>query len=437
MENELVSSLSGQKVALWGARMTGLGAFRKLTSSKVDVVCFIDSDPSLQSMRLFGRKVVSPEEVVRLYLNGSVDTILITAILKSEDIRKRIHDLFGGGTRLKVFEYGSPNTPSYTIDIMGACNLKCGSCPHSIPDHGVPKGSMSFDTFGKILSKAKTEQRELSHISLYSWGDPLLHPHLPKFIEASHNENLAVAVSSNLSINLDDRLEAIVEAVPDYFKVSVSGFTQKIYEITHQGGDVRLVKSNLYKLRYLMDKTKKSFLVDINYHLYNNNAGEELLQFKNLARELGFVLSETYSLVMPLERVLNYLDGTPDFQTSRLNEDLLLVSIDEGIEASGGKNLGKRPCPYLTNQVNINADLSVPLCCLTFERSSETIVSRNYLDSTFEEILDAKYTMRLCERCQSEGLPEYNLGFNAEAWHSIAERKMGSMSQSDPSNHGK
>ena len=417
--------------------MTGLGAFRKLTSSKIDVVYFIDSDPCLQNMRLFGRKVVSPAEAKQIYEKGLFDVILITAILKSEDIRKCIYELFGSVTHLKVLEYGSPNTPSYTIDIMGACNLKCGSCPHSISDHGVPKGSMTFDTFEKIFSKARTEQKELSHIGLYSWGDPLLHPYLPKFIETAHNENLAVAVSSNLSINLDDRLESIVEAVPDYFKVSVSGFTQKVYEITHQGGDIRLVKSNLYKLRYLMDKTKKSFLVDINYHVYNNNVGEELLKFKDLARELGFALSETYSLVMSLERVLDYLDGKPDFQTSRLNEDLLLVSIDEGIEASGGKKLGKRPCPYLTNQVNINADLSVPLCCLTFERSSETIVSSNYLDSSFEEILDAKYRMRLCERCQSEGLPEYNLGFNAESWRSIAESKIGSVSQSDLANNGK
>lgn len=424
MNSELINSLRDKSVALWGARMTGLGALRKLLSECVDVKYFIDSDTSLHGKVLYGRKVISPEEAHDFFERGLFNAIVITAILKSEDIKASIRKVFGGEKPLSIFEYGSAHTPSYTIDIMGACNLKCGSCPHSIHDHGVPKGSMSFDTFEKVISKAILEQPDLSHISLYSWGDPFLHPHLPKFINYAHDKKLAVAVSSNLSINLDGRLEEIVDSSPDYLKISVSGFSQPIYESTHQGGDIALVKSNIYRLRHLMDKRKKSFLVDINYHLYKNNTGEDLDRFKYLAKELGFVLSETYALVMPLERVINYLDGKPDFHTTNLNDNLLLVSIDEGIEVSGGKKLGSRECPYLENQVNINADLSVPLCCLTFERSPNTVVCDNYLDSPAESILNAKRGMHLCHRCQSEGLPEYNLGFNAPGWRAIAKRNL-------------
>jgi len=375
MSSELVTALTGKSVALWGARMTGLGALRKLSSKQVDIKCFIDSDPSLHGRVLLGKKVISPKEALFFFEKGQFSAIVITAILKSEDIKASIRELFGAETPITILEYGSAETPSYTIDIMGACNLRCGSCPHSIHDHGVPKGSMSFDTFEKVLFKAISEQPALSHVSLYSWGDPFLHPHLPKFIKAAHDRSLAVAVSTNLSINLDGRFEEIVDANPDYLKISVSGFSQRVYETTHQGGDVSLVKSNIYKLRHLMDKRKKSFLVDINYHLYKNNTGEELARFKDLATELGFVLSETYALVMPLERVISYLDGEPDFLTSKLNDDLLLVSIDEGIDISGGRKLGARECTYLTNQVNINADLSVPLCCLTFARSSAITIS--------------------------------------------------------------
>jgi MoaA/NifB/PqqE/SkfB family radical SAM enzyme len=424
MSPEMLTSLRGKSVVLWGARMTGLGAFRKLSSEQVDVKYFIDSDISLHGKILLGKKVISPKEALDFFQRGLFSAIVITAILKSEDIKASIRELFGAQNALIIAEYGSSDTPSYTIDIMGACNLKCGSCPHSIHDHGVSKGSMSFDTFEKVLRKAMIEQPALSHVSLYSWGDPFLHPHLPQFIKSAHDKSLAVAVSSNLSINLDGRFEEIVDVAPDYLKISVSGFSQGVYETTHQGGDVALVKSNIYKLRHLMDKKGKSFLVDINYHLYRNNKGLELDRFKELAEDVGFVLSETYALVMPLERVINYLDGKPDFQTSRLNDDLLLVSIDQGIEVSGGRKSGVRECTYLTNQVNINADLSVPLCCLTFERSPETIVSRNYLDSSPESILKAKKEMRLCQRCQLEGLPEYNLGFNAAGWRAIAERNL-------------
>jgi hypothetical protein len=234
---------------------------------------------------------------------------------------------------------------------------------------------------------------------------------------------LAVAISSNLSMNLDNRLTEIVRSAPDYFKISVSGFTQNVYSSTHQGGDINLVKSNLYRLRYLMDMEKRSFLVDINYHLYRNNFGSELTDFKKLAKDLGFALSETYSLIMPLERVFNYLDGKPDYQTTDINENLLLVKIDEGIECGGGRALGERSCTYATNQVNINADLTVPICCLTFGRGPDTLVSSNYLSDDLSTITQRKKEMSICRRCQKEGLPEYNLGYNKASWDQFARRR--------------
>ena len=154
-----------------------------------------------------------------------------------------------------------------------------------------------------------------------------------------------------------------------------------------------------------MDKHNSNFLVDINYHLYRNNIGNDLQEFKDLAKELGFVLSETYSLVMPLERVFDYQNGKADKQTERLNKELLLVNIDEGIQASGGKGLPSRACPYRENQININSDLSVPLCCLTFHRDENSMISNNYLDISFAEInTEKKNKKELCAECQSHGL---------------------------------
>ena len=61
------------------------------------------------------------------------------------------------------------------------------------------------------------------------------------------------------------------------------------------------------------------------------------------------MISQTYALVMPLERVISHLEGKADFQTSQLEKNLL-VTIDEGIEISslGAKNDGfcGSPCAY-------------------------------------------------------------------------------------------
>lgn len=413
------------KVVIWGARMSGLGAFRKINGKTYDVISFVDSDPAMWGVEIMGRKVVPPHELPGLFGSGACHGIVIAAILKAQEIRALCDRLFSPSPSPNIMEFGFKDSPSYTIDIMGACNLKCISCPHSQTNADVPKGSMPLSKFSDVLEKATKETPGLSHISLYSWGDPLIHPHLPQMIDLVHQKGIAVAVSSNLSMNLDDKLEAIVKSSPDYLKVSVSGFSQEIYATTHQGGDIRLVKSNLYKLRYLMDRFKKHFLVDINYHLYKNNSTHELEKFKLLALELGFVLSETYSLVMPLERVISYLDGSFTEDTRHLNENLLLVDIDEGIEAAGGRLLGDRDCPFRTNQININSDCSVPVCCLTYSRLEDTVVTNDYLKTPLPELNALKSSVKYCERCQREGLPEYNLGYNSQRWAEIAKSKIG------------
>jgi len=416
---EIAISLQGKKVTIWGARMTGLGTCRFLAKFGVRPSFFIDSDPGLKNFKVAGLRVISPTEDDFSKRIDEIDVVLLAVVLKESDIISELLKL-GVRDRVEVISFQDSLQPSYTIDILGSCNLKCGSCPHSIVGHAVPRGSMALPIFRQVFEKVMGEAPELTHLSLYSWGEPLIHPDIVKMIDLVHRAGVAVALSSNFSLDLDSILPELVKSGPDYLKISVSGFTQPVYETTHQGGDIRLVKSNLYRLRYLMDKYRRDFMVDVNYHLYSNNCNEELASFKAFCRELGFILSETYSLVMPLERVEEHLAGAPDYNTRVLNDSLLLVDIDEGIRVSGGAGLGPRPCPYRENQVNVNADLSVPICCLTFGRGERTIVADNYLLVNAEDISDQKRLKEICTNCQKNGLQEYNLGFNRAEWDRIA-----------------
>jgi hypothetical protein len=122
--------------------------------------------------------------------------------------------------------------------------------------------------------------------------------------------------------------------------------------------------------------------------LYKDNSGQNINKMENFAKELGFIVSKTYALVMPLERVLSHLDGKPDLQTKQL-QDNLLVTIDEGIKASSEVPLPKNTCPFRENQININADLSVPVCCTVWERE-KNIVAPNFLETNINQINQIK-----------------------------------------------
>ena len=360
-KKDILKHLNGKDIIIWGARMTGLGAVRFFKDNGFNPVCFVDNDPGFKGIKVANLEVYNPNDIKeKINIHGWNPIIIIAVALKEFEI---VSSLKSKGLQdIEYFSFQSEDAPYFTVDILGSCNLKCASCPHSIEDHSVPKGSMDFKTVKKVIDKIKVESPDTTHISLYSWGEPLLHPKIYDIVDYVHNQGIAVALSSNLSLRFDERIEKLIKSSPEYLKISVSGFYPKAYNATHQGGDINLVKSNLYRIKYFIDKHKSSTLVDINYHLYRDNNGKNLEMFKELANELGFMLSSTYALVMPLERVIKHTEGKPDLQTNLLDHNLL-VNIDEGIDISQ-KNIKKtQTCSFRENQVNINADLSVPVCC--------------------------------------------------------------------------
>ena len=416
---EIFKFISNKKVLIWGARMTGIGAMRQLKEKKVNILGFVDSDKAFDGQYSQGLKVYNPKELKNI-LNEREDVVILVAVaLKEEEILNQLNKL--NIPEIPVLSFHDENAPYYTVDILSSCNLKCASCPHSIEETDVPKGSMSLDTFKSVFDKIIKESPSISHISLYSWGEPLLHPYLNEIIDYVHEKNVAVALSSNLSIKFRSRLDKIIQANPDYLKVSLSGFFPEAYNNTHQGGDIDLVKLNLILIRKLIDKYKANTLVDINYHLYRDNSGNNIDEMEKFAKELGFVVSKTYALVMPLERVISHLEGKPDLQTKKL-EDNLLVTIDEGIKASSKIQLPKNTCPFRENQINVNADLSVPICCTVWQRD-KNVVANNFLKSTLKEINSNKKNVDLCNKCMKLRLPEYNMGLNKTGWENYAKQK--------------
>ena len=415
-----LAAVTGKDVIIWGARMTGLGAARMLRDNDVHPLYFVDSDPGFKNKTVAGLQVVLPAQLKQMIDQSARPTAILVAVaLKETDILKSLEGL--GITGVDVVSFQDNDAPYFTVDILGSCNLRCLSCPHSIVGHDVPRGSMRFEDFTQVIDKIHRESPDTTHISLYSWGEPLLHPKIDEIVKYVHGKGIAVALSSNLSFTFDERLERLIKAEPDYLKISVSGYYPDAYNSTHQGGNIDLVKSNLYRLKYFIDKHNKDILVDINYHLYNNNNGRNLEKFRELADELGFVISTTYALVMPLERVFDHIEGIPDPQTEELRQHLL-VDIDEGIEISAEGSKPAKTCPFRENQININADLTVPVCCTVFQRG-ENIVAENYLETTVSEINKSKQRVKTCAKCMKLKLPEYNLGFNRRKWEQVANSK--------------
>lgn len=417
---QLLDQLKAAPVLIWGARMTGLGVVRLCRTHEIRVMGFIDSDPAFEKKEISGVTCHLPSDLNQLMTEHPNVKIVVAASTKDREIIKYLEDIEFAAKN--IINYADYCDLFYTVDVMGTCNLKCLSCAHGTETDKVQRGQMALSTFKQVIEKIVDENDLVTHVSLYSWGEPFLHPGLPDMIDYLHQNGIAAALSSNLSIKNESLLRKVMQQDPEYLKISLSGYFPEAYNSTHQGGDVYLVKSNLIRLRHYINRYRLNTVVDVNYHLYKNNNLANLRNMQALCDELGFSLSQTYALIMPLERVISKLQGISNTGTIALEKELL-VTVKEGIEAANAGAPSEQPCPFLENQTVVNWDLSVPICCTTFNRGSN-IVAENFLSTPHSDILENKKNAPVCKTCVKHGLPNYNLGLNRKKWAEFANQKI-------------
>ncbi len=414
----ILAVLDKRPIVIWGARMTGIGFLRFAKKHNLNVIGFIDSDLALAGTNIYNLPVKQPSSLLSLKSQYKNLIVVVAVSIKEDEIIDSLNKI--GMSAEDYINYKNFCKNFFTIDIAGMCNLKCPACASSICPADRPKGFMPLDDFKNIIKKIIKETGLVSHICLYNWGEPLLHPQLDLFIDYAHQMGIAVAVSSNFSISSADQLYKLVKSSPDILKISVSGFYPAVYNTTHTGGDINLVKSNLYRLKYLMEKNNYSFPVEVNYHLYKNNIGADLEKMKELCKELGFIFSTCYANITPVEKVIEYCKGHIDKKTNEVFK-LLLVSIDKALKIA--KPFRNLPCRLLFNQTNINWDRSVLLCCVSYDRK-KSIISNDFLQDSLEDIEARKKNHDLCKACRRYGIHQYILEINRKEWEKEANKNI-------------
>jgi MoaA/NifB/PqqE/SkfB family radical SAM enzyme len=168
------------------------------------------------------------------------------------------------------------------IDISPLCNLKCTVCVHASPNgnaalekqtfHSSQK--MSVDQFRHIVNEIKGKT---SAVSLYYYGDPLVHPHLEEICRIARDAGLNVHISTNFSFALsDDRIKRIVQSGLTHLTVCVDGLSQEKYQLTRVGGRIERVLANLERVcRFRREYGQNYPRVEVQYIKFQHNVDEE------------------------------------------------------------------------------------------------------------------------------------------------------------------
>lgn len=320
----------------------------------------------------------------------------------------------------------------YFLEINSACNLRCPTCTKgNMEGYDHKTGLMDRDLMEKILDKIKTENPE-AIVFVYGNSEPFLHPKLPECIEAIKRRGLHPEMSTNL--NYLQRVEETLEAGPDLIIISLSGWTQEVYEKGHAGGKIEKVKANM---RTLAEANKarpegQRIRILVNYHVYTDNQ-HEIAPMKEYAESLGLELFTSYARAISMENAIQYCrnhdpDATPfDVQEGRPDWNYSLPPIGETYKAAmerlvipptkAREMYQKWPvlkaCPIGHMFSFIRHDGKISLCACVADRR---IVLGNYLDLTQEERIVKRHDHSVCQQCLKYRMSYYFHIVDQKAW---------------------
>jgi len=397
--DDLQSRLAGRRIYLWGARQLGFSVRQALTRAGLSPAAFLDRSPDLIGRRVDGLPVLDPAEILD---NPGADKgpgregafIIITSGFFYTEIaaRCRAAGLIEGRDFLEAAKL---QRFDYQIDVSGACNLRCISCPRGNFRPQPPAGFMSPETFEAVLDKIQREDPLVGAVALYNFGEPLLHPRLPELIRLARGRGILSAVSTNLNFQLD--FSEVVKAGPAWFRVSTSGWGDS-YEVTHTGGRWPLFLANLTHLAELRDELAPDLNVEVFYHIYRDRR-DDFLKMRDLCEGLGFTLRLRHAALAPLDVVMDVVRGRPLSPEAEATRALQILPIEEALELA--RQQRELPCPYL-RCLWITWDLKVRQCMEWF--GPELDLRPDFLSASLEEISAARAESPHCRECRAEAL---------------------------------
>ncbi len=397
--DSFLTLVANRQIWIWGAGNQGRGVCQALQRKAIPVAGFIDSAIDLAGKTALGLPIVSPNLIIQTKSASQV-FIIIASFYFEEEIKSRCC-LSGFKENCDFIVYSRLKPNDYAIDITGACNLKCVSCPHAYNNPAERRsGVMSLENFKRVIDKIVAESPFVGNLQLYQWGEPTLHKQLPDMLRYANAQGIKCAISSNLNVPAD--FEAIIEAKPEWLRLSTSGWGSH-YEITHTQGKWPVFLQHLYEVCALRNRIHPEMKVEVFFHLYKHSQQAELEQWQKTCAELAIELHPVYAYLISLDDVLAYQEGKALPPIAQTTSEMLLLPLEHGLaEAKMEKHL---PCDTF-RCININWDLSVSNCMMYYYPTDNVAVD-NYLDTSLTEIMKVREDCNLCQRCMDKGIHRY------------------------------
>lgn len=162
------------------------------------------------------------------------------------------------------------------FELNRSCNLRCPMCTWSADNaENLGKESwLSFEKFKVIIDDGVA--RGLCSIALNWVNEPLLRPDLPAFAAYARDRGVLDIILHTNGMLLTERMaEGLIDAGLTRLMVSLDALSQPVYDKIRIGGDLEVVRRNIFKfIEIRRRKGKRLPLLSVNFVKMSTNEHE-------------------------------------------------------------------------------------------------------------------------------------------------------------------
>ena len=279
----------------------------------------------------------------------------------------------------------------FDIDLIDKCNLRCPTCFRGTGAQKNTQAALPLEKFREIVAKARAEG--YPNICLINWTEAFLLESLDRYVAiVKEFDGLDCWISSNLSLPPPRYLPSIISALSagvDILFISVSGWSQPVYEINHAKGRVDWIKENLAGIADALRDGRVRTSVWIRYLERPYNAHEGL-PWEQLANQYGIGFQAVPAHGDPLKPLPNAQVYGQHLENCRN------ATVDH--RAPIEMEVPEKVCGLIIDRAAIDARGDAYLCC-AYPNAPELRIGR-YVDIDEDDFLLKRHTHWFCTLCQ-------------------------------------
>lgn len=172
------------------------------------------------------------------------------------------------------------------FELTNYCNLRCPVCPSGTHKLNRPPQAMDPALLERVLEEAGPY---LLTMSLWGWGEPLLHPRLEEILRAARECSAMKLLSTNgQNLNQERVLDALINEPPDYLIVALDGLTDETNSTYRAGAKIAPALEGIRKLAEMKRaRGQRLPVLNMRYIVMKHNE-HEIPLVEEFARDHGF-----------------------------------------------------------------------------------------------------------------------------------------------------